>query len=111
MAAIGSDIAQPGVVESSYPVTPLRAMISLVEAVRDDVAPALVNVRCASLVFTSRDDHVVPPASSDYFAAHVSGPVERVLLERSYHVATLDYDAPLIEERAVAFARRVTGCP
>jgi hypothetical protein len=42
-------------------------------------------------------------------ASSVSGTVERVTLEQSFHVATLDNDAPLIEERAVAFARRVTG--
>ena len=109
--AIGSDIARPGVAESSYPITPLRGMISLVEAIRDEVAPELPNVRCPSIVFTSTEDHVVPPVSSDHFAAHVSGPVERVTLDRSYHVATLDFDAPVIEERAVAFARRVTVGP
>jgi carboxylesterase len=111
MAAIGSDIAKPGATEASYPITPLRAMISLVEAVRDEVSPALVTVRCPSLVVTSTNDHVVPPASSEHFAAQVSGPVERIVLERSYHVATLDHDAPLVEERAVAFARRVTADP
>jgi carboxylesterase len=39
----------------------------------------------------------------------VSGPVERVTLERSYHVATIDYDKDLINDRAVAFARRLTA--
>jgi carboxylesterase len=107
--SIGSDIARPGVAEASYPITPLRAMISLVEAIRDEVAPALANVRCPALVLTSTNDHVVPPVSSDVFAARVAGPVERVTLERSYHVATLDFDAPLVEERAVAFARRATA--
>jgi hypothetical protein len=34
--------------------------------------------------------------------------VEQVWLERSYHVATLDFDAADIEQRTVAFARRVT---
>jgi carboxylesterase len=34
--------------------------------------------------------------------------VERVILERSYHVATLDYDRDVVEERTVEFARRVT---
>jgi hypothetical protein len=28
-----------------------------------------------------------------------------VTLERSFHVATLDHDAPLIEQRAVEFVR------
>jgi carboxylesterase len=107
--AIGSDIARPDVTEASYPITPLRGMVSLLQAIRDEVSPALANVRCPSLVITSREDHVVPPVSSDHFAASVAGPVERITLERSYHVATLDHDAPLVEERSVAFARRVTA--
>jgi carboxylesterase len=61
------------------------------------------------LIFNSPQDHVVAPVSSDTLAAGVSGPVERVTLERSYHVATLDYDRELIEQETVAFARRVTG--
>jgi carboxylesterase len=39
----------------------------------------------------------------------VSGPVERVTLERSFHVATLDYDKDEIERRAVEFANKVTA--
>ena len=46
---------------------------------------------------TSPQDHVVEPGNSDILAEGVSGPVERVTLERSYHVATLDYDKELIE--------------
>ena len=30
-------------------------------------------------------------------------------LERSYHVATIDYDADLIAERSADFVRRVTA--
>ena len=55
------------------------------------------------------NDHVVPPENSDHLAAGVSGPVERVMLERSYHVATLDYDRPEIERRSPAFAQKVTS--
>jgi esterase/lipase len=33
----------------------------------------------------------------------VKGPVEQVVLERSYHVATLDYDKDEIEARTVEF--------
>ena len=57
----------------------------------------------------SPQDHVVEPVNSDILAEGVSGPVERVTLERSYHVATLDYDKDLINEQAVAFARKVTS--
>ena len=42
-------------------------------------------------------------------AAAVAGPVERVTLERSFHVATLDHDADLIVERVLEFARRVVA--
>ena len=53
----------------------------------------------------------MPPSNSDHLAASVSGPVERVTLERSYHVATLDYDKGVVEERIVEFATKVvTGC-
>jgi hypothetical protein len=36
-----------------------------------------------------------------------TGPVEQVVLERSYHVATLDYDKDEIETRTVAFLSSV----
>ena len=41
----------------------------------------------------------------------MSGPVERIWLEDSYHVATLDNDAPLIETKVVEFATSVLGGP
>ena len=61
------------------------------------------------LLVTSRQDHVVPPFNSDHLAAAVSGPVERIYLERSVHVATLDYDKDELEQRALDFATKVTG--
>jgi carboxylesterase len=50
---------------------------------------------------------VVDPADSEYLAGVYGGPVEHVWLERSYHVATQDYDRDLIQRTAVEFARRV----
>jgi carboxylesterase len=61
------------------------------------------------LLMNSPQDHVVDPAQAEFLASTYGGPVERVTLERSYHVATQDYDRDLISERAVAFARRVTS--
>ncbi len=74
-----------------------------------ELQPALATIVCPMLIMTSPNDHVVEPVSSDHLAASVSGPVERIALERSYHVATLDYDGPLVCEQAVAFARKVTA--
>ena len=45
----------------------------------------------------------MPPVSGDRLVEGVRGPVERVVLERSFHVATLDYDKDEIEARTVEF--------
>lgn len=103
---IGNDIAKEGEVELAYDLTPLAPLASLAAAI-DELQGHLGDVACPCLVMNSPDDHVVPPVSSDQLAESVSGPVERVTLERSYHVATLDHDAELINERAVEFATRV----
>lgn len=99
---IGSDIAMEGVVESAYPELPLRAAVSLFEGV-EEVEARLGSVTCPVLLFTSKQDHVVDPKSSDLLMERVKGPVEQVVLERSYHVATLDYDKDEIETRTVEF--------
>jgi len=108
MDGIGSDIALPGASELSYPGTPVAPLLSLFDGVAG-VAAELSSVRCAVLLLSSRDDHVVPPSNGDLLAASVSGPCERVWLERSFHVATLDYDREEIEGRTVAFVGRVTA--
>ena len=99
---IGSDIALDGAVESAYPGSPLRAALSLFEGVTE-VEARLEAVTCPVLVFTSLQDHVVDPKSSAELVARAKGPVEQVVLERSYHVATLDYDKDEIETRTVEF--------
>ncbi len=103
---IGSDIAKEGQVELAYLGSPLAAGLSLLEGI-DDVAAGLARIACPILLFSSRQDHVVPTSSGDFLVANVSGPVERVWLERSYHVATLDYDAPEIVAGTVAFVEKV----
>jgi carboxylesterase len=69
----------------------------------------LGRITCPVLIMTSANDHVVEPISSDHLADAVAGPMERITLERSYHVATLDYDAELVCQSAVAFAQKVTA--
>jgi carboxylesterase len=61
-------------------------------------------------VFRSREDHVVDPSSARIIAGSVSSrEVTERILENSYHVATLDNDAPAIFAESVEFIRRVTG--
>lgn len=105
---IGSDIARPGVVELTYDGTPLAALLSLFNGV-EEVRRCLRDIRCPVLLFSSREDHVVPPANGDLVASSVGGPCERVWLERSYHVAPLDNDRDELEARTVTFVAAVTA--
>jgi len=105
---IGSDIAKPGVDEGAYAETPIAPLLSLFAGV-SELALRLGEIDAPLLLLSSRHDHVVPTASGDVLAESYGGPVERVFLENSYHVATLDNDAPEIEDRAIAFALKVVS--
>ncbi|MBK5224139.1 MAG: alpha/beta fold hydrolase [Acidimicrobiia bacterium] len=106
--SIGGDIADPDGHEMAYGQTPVAGLLSLMRA-GTELGGRIGTIECPVLVMNSPEDHVVSPTHSDHIAATVGGEVERLTLERSYHVATLDYDKGLIEERAVEFARRVTS--
>jgi carboxylesterase len=103
----GNDVAEPGQIELAYDEVPPAAVVALLDAL-GELQDELASIRCPALVIMSEQDHVVPPGSSDHFAAHVGGPVERMTLVRSFHVATLDYERAELEARAVEFATRVT---
>jgi carboxylesterase len=109
MPAIGSDIADPDAHESAYDATPVAALLSLVRDGLAPLGPEYPNMRIPLLLLNSPQDHVVEPAQGDYLAANYGGPLERVVLERSYHVATQDFDKQLVFDSTVAFARRVTA--
>jgi carboxylesterase len=104
-----NDVKKPGVDEHGYPRTPLRAAHSMMtawKAVRED----LPKVTQPLLMFLSTEDHVVDPSSARIIRGAVSSrDVTERALENSYHVATLDNDAPMIFEESAQFIRRVTG--
>ena len=101
--SIGSDIAEPGVQERAYERTPLKAANSMMR-MWVDVRSCLDLVSCPLLVFRSAVDHVVPAASTAFVLSHVSSDeiTERVL-ERSYHVATMDRDKEQIFTESLQF--------
>jgi carboxylesterase len=103
---IGGDAADPSAQEVGYRELPLAALLSLSEGL-DDLLERLPRITCPILLLTSRVDHVVPTVSSDILAERVTGPVERVWLERSWHLATLDYQRDDVARRAVEFANKL----
>jgi len=103
LPGIGNDIKKPGADETGYTRTPLRALSSLLSGWKQ-VRADLGRVEAPLLVFRSVDDHVVDEASLGLIRAGVSSTTaEYVMLTDSFHVATLDFDAPLIFERSAAF--------
>lgn len=106
---VGNDIAKPDAGEKPYPRVPLRALAS-VAAFQRRVRDHLDAVTVPTLVFTSRQDHVVDPGNSQLVLDGIRSPdAERVWLERSFHVATLDFEAEEIIDRTTAFIHRVTA--
>jgi carboxylesterase len=104
---IGNDIAKPGQDEACYGRLPVRAFHSLVAGWRE-VKADIANVTAPLLVFRSRTDHVVEPSNTRWVLDHVaSADVSEHVLERSFHVATLDHDAPTIFAETVRFIRRL----
>jgi carboxylesterase len=101
----GSDIADPESSDIAYDGTPLRPLKSLVD---DGIVPITGRFRELTMplrLFTSRQDHVVPPTDSEHLAATWGGRVEHTWLERSYHVATLDHDRDVVIGGTVDFIR------
>jgi carboxylesterase len=101
---IGSD-TKNGVQELAYDKIPLKAVASL-QSVWPVVARDLSKISCPVLVYRSRVDHVVPPLSGEMLMKGLAGgTVAERVLEDSYHVATLDNDAPAIFAGSVDFVR------
>ncbi|MER8011686.1 MULTISPECIES: alpha/beta fold hydrolase [unclassified Streptomyces] len=104
---IASDIAKEGSTELGYDKVPLHAAHSLRNFFRL-VDSELPQVTQPLLLLHSPQDHVVPPADSARILGRVSSrDVREILLEQSYHVATLDHDADRIFEESLAFIGRL----
>ncbi len=107
LAGIANDIAKPGQNEGGYDRLPLRALYSqtfLWAAVQADLG----QVHQPILVYRSAVDHVGDPSSVKLIREGIrSADQSYAELTRSYHVATLDYDADEIFDGSVAFIRRL----
>jgi carboxylesterase len=105
LPGIASDIKKEGVTELGYTRVPVRAAATL---------PALWKLTCSRLgevtqpvlIYRSTVDHVVGPASMRVLRAGLTGTQLDVRdCADSYHVATLDNDAPAIFAGSLEFVR------
>ncbi|WP_030909468.1 alpha/beta hydrolase [Streptomyces sp. NRRL F-5126] len=104
---VADDIAKGGGKEIGYDRVPLHAAHSM-RRLFALVDGALPQVTQPLLLLRSREDHVVPAWDSERVLSRVSSAdVREIVLEHSYHVATLDHDAERIFEESAAFVARL----
>ena len=109
LEAISNDIKKEGATELAYSRTPLRAGHSQLVAWKNLVRD-LPEVTQPVLLLRAVEDHVIPASSSALILSRISSEdVTEILLHDSYHVATLDNDAPRIFEESVAFIERLSS--
>lgn len=108
LAGIGNDIKRAGQDEGCYDRLPLKALHSQTK-LWADVVRDLPEVTQPVILWHSTDDHTVPVSSSELLLARISSTdVTEHVLADSYHVATLDNDAPRIFDESVRFIERLT---
>ncbi|MDP9123006.1 MAG: alpha/beta fold hydrolase [Pseudomonadota bacterium] len=66
-------------------------------------------VRAPCLVVHATEDDVSSIANADLVSKRVQGSVERLLLDNSFHMVTIDSDRRLLTERAIEFVRRIAS--
>ena len=102
--SIGGDIKKPDALERAVKRTPVASVATL-PAMWRTTAASLASVTQPVLVFRSTVDHVVGPASMKVLMTALPGAEVRPL-DDSYHVATLDNDAPEIFDGTLSFIQK-----
>lgn len=103
MPSVGDDIKAPGVTEWGYDALPTKGVLQL-NAMLKQTRKNLQDAKSPLLLFHSTEDHVLPVSNTEIIMNEIgSTPKERIELTNSYHVATLDNDAPEIFEKSLAF--------
>jgi carboxylesterase len=107
----GSDVSvdemrygNPGL--DAFPIAALKQLFALMDVVRAD----LPRVRAPTLVVHARHDHVVPMDDALEITGSLGADViERLWLERSFHVVGLDVDSGAAVDAATRFVTRFLG--
>ena len=104
--ALANDIKDPTKTEIAYAVNPTggsdewRKLLGYIK-------PRLKDIHQPTIIFKSLEDHVIPKSSATYTFNKISSEKkELVWLKNSYHVATMDFDLPLIVEKSLDFINR-----
>jgi carboxylesterase len=107
----GSDISDAAVRAENpglraFPLAALESLLDLMDSVRPD----LPDIRTPTLVIHGRHDHTVPMDDSLELTGSLgSDVIERLWLERSFHIVTLDIERSLVIDAVTKFFTRHAG--
>lgn len=106
---LAGDINKPDVSESAYDRTPVAAVHQLARLFRT-TRRQLANITAPVTLYWSEEDHLVPRSSARILHDNIAPRLlTTVVLEQSFHVATLDYDAPVIHRDSIAKLLDLSG--
>jgi len=107
-ASVGDDIKKPGITEWGYDVLPTKGVVELQKMLKV-TRSNLGLVKCPTLLFHSVDDHVLPISNSNIIMSEIESIAgQRIELTNSYHVATMDFDAPIIFANSLAHVEHLS---
>ncbi len=109
LPGVASDIADPSKSEIGYEKIPVVLVADALNSCFSHLKPRLSKITAPVQLALSSTDHVLAKNNAELIRAEVRTPIEEVTLERSYHVATLDYDAELIFSGSVEFIEAHAG--
>ncbi|HXU06780.1 MAG TPA: alpha/beta fold hydrolase [Polyangia bacterium] len=109
----GSDVSDeelryenPGL--RAFPIAALEALLDLMDTVRADL-PA---IQAPVLVVHGRQDHTVPMEDSlELTGCLGSAVIERLWLDKSFHIVTLDVERDIVIDAATRFLSQHAGWP
>jgi carboxylesterase len=101
-----TDVEQHGVDEVAYPRLPISA---LMEMMRGVVSIDLAAITQPVLLITSTAEDSIDAPASDAIAAALPHPPDRIRLDRSGHVATLDAQRDVVQRAVVDFVSGSRG--
>lgn len=103
LPGVASDIADPANVELGYDKIPVVLVAETLNTCFHQLKPLLRGIVAPIQLDLSTVDHVLAPNNAELIRAEVRSSIEEIALDRSYHVATLDYDAERIFANSVDF--------
>lgn len=106
---LAGDVSKPGAAESAYDRTPVAAVQQLAKLFWT-TRRQLSKITSPVTLYWSPQDHIVPSSSAKILCQSVDPQLlTTVVLERSFHVATLDYDAAVIQQHSIARLLDLSG--